>query len=350
MDNDQFKDYIETLQQQIAAMTGEQSAEDCSKSIAALEGLQLIHEEMQTNLESAQLEGALLFQQNQQLVQEYQQVFARYQRCLDLFDASPLAVLVTDKNGLILEANQAIARLLNLPQKFLVGKPLAVFVDPSERSGFRANLNRLVLVNEVQHWQLRLCSRYGEPFEAEFHIAIARDDFGAIKNLQIGVYDVSRYQKPLVQLTQQPNQAVVPDQATAVPTLPQSLDGLRVLIVDDEADIREFVTAIFEAHGIGVRTVASAAAALEALEEFRPNVLLSDIRMPDGDGYSLIRQIRALEREQGIHIPAAALTAYLEEDREKALNAGFEAHLHKLAQPTQWIEVVTQLARQSSRP
>lgn len=123
-----------------------------------------------------------------------------------------------------------------------------------------------------------------------------------------------------------------------------------MLIVDDEADIREFVSAIFEAHGISVKTVSSVAAALEALEQFRPNVLLSDIRMPDGDGYSLIRQIRALEREQGRHIPAAAITAYLDEDREKAINAGFEAHLHKLAQPTQWVEVVTQLARQSPGP
>nr|WP_263971802.1 response regulator [Leptolyngbya ohadii] len=117
--------------------------------------------------------------------------------------------------------------------------------------------------------------------------------------------------------------------------------------MDDEADIREFLTMVLEAHGIAVRAVASAAAALETLERSRPDVLLSDIRMPGEDGYHLIRQIRALEAEQGGHLPAAAITAYLDEDREKSLQAGFEAQLHKLAQPSQWVEMVTQLAKQA---
>ncbi|MEP0889819.1 MULTISPECIES: hypothetical protein [unclassified Leptolyngbya] len=66
--------------------------------------------------------------------------------------------------------------------------------------------------------------------------------------------------------------------------------------------------------------------------------------MPGGDGYTLIRQVRAMELKQGRPIPAAAITAYLGEDREKALAAGFEAHLHKLAQPDEWVEIVAQLA------
>jgi CheY-like chemotaxis protein len=94
-----------------------------------------------------------------------------------------------------------------------------------------------------------------------------------------------------------------------------------------------------------VWTVASAAEALEVLERFHPNVLISDIRMPDEDGYSLIRKVRELEAKTGWHIPAAALTAYLEEDRSKAVAAGFEAHLHKLAQPTELVKMVTRLAR-----
>jgi CheY-like chemotaxis protein len=130
--------------------------------------------------------------------------------------------------------------------------------------------------------------------------------------------------------------------------LPQSLDGLRVLVVDDEADIREFISALLEAQGIGVRAVASAAAALDELERFRPDVLLSDIRMPGGDGYRLIQQIRALEAQQGGHLPAAAMTAYQDEDHEKSLEAGFERHLYKLAQPSEWVETIAQLAGQAS--
>ncbi len=176
-------------------------------------------------------------------------------------------------------------------------------------------------------------------------VAIARDVSGNITALQIGIRDISQYKQadglPLQLLTQQ--DALAQD-TTAVPSLPSSLDGLQVLIVDDEADAREFISAVLESHGMRVTTVATAAAALEVLEQFRPDVLVSDIRMPDENGYSLIRKIRELEAEKGWHIPAAALTAYLAEDREKAISAGFESHLHKLAQPKELIEMVARLA------
>jgi CheY-like chemotaxis protein len=124
----------------------------------------------------------------------------------------------------------------------------------------------------------------------------------------------------------------------------QSLKGLRVLVVDDEADIREFVAAILESYGVSLKTVASAAEAIEAIDQFQPEVLVIDIRMPNGSGYDLIRQIRALEANRGGHLPAGAITAYLEEDRQLALGAGYEAHLHKLAPPHEWVEMVAQLA------
>ncbi|HEY9825424.1 MAG TPA: response regulator [Stenomitos sp.] len=129
----------------------------------------------------------------------------------------------------------------------------------------------------------------------------------------------------------------------------QVLTGLRVLVVDDTADDREFAIAVLSGSGIEVSAVASAAEALEELERFRPDVLLIDIRMPGDDGYSLIRQIRALEAEQGGHLAAAAITAYLDWDRQQSLDAGFEAHLHKLAQPEAWIEMVRGLAQHTSR-
>ncbi len=126
--------------------------------------------------------------------------------------------------------------------------------------------------------------------------------------------------------------------------IPQSLNGLRVLVVDDEADIRELITVVLESYGIRVKAVTSATAALAALKPFQPDVLICDIRMPDGNGRDLIRQIRALEAKEGGYLPATAITAYLEEEREESLKAGFEAHVHKFTQPSEWVEIIARLA------
>ncbi len=119
---------------------------------------------------------------------------------------------------------------------------------------------------------------------------------------------------------------------------------MQVLFVDDETDAREFITAVLEQYGISVTAVTTVAEALSVLEQSRPDVLLSDIRMPDEDGYALIQKVRAIEAEKGWQIPTAALTAYLAEDRAKAIKAGFQSHFHKLAEPTKLVEMVAQLA------
>ena len=125
-----------------------------------------------------------------------------------------------------------------------------------------------------------------------------------------------------------------------------SLDGVRVLVVDDEADARETLTGMLEHCGAETLAVRSAGEALEALARFRPHVLLCDIGMPEQDGYSLIRQIRELPAEQGGTIPAAALTAYARgEDRRKALRSGFQMHLAKPVQLHDLTTVVASLAR-----
>lgn len=335
MSDEQFRHYIKAIQRQIAGLKGEQAAEVGEESAAALEGLQLIYEEMQTSLEAAEVVEENLFQQNQR-------VSAGYHHYYDLFYSSPIAYLVTDASGVILEANQAIAQLLNVPQRYLAGKPLTVFVAPSERLIFHTKLNQLYQTSEVQHWQMSLCPREREPFVAQLNVAIVCNS-GLIESLRIGVYDISQSQQRIAQLTQQQNREEIRAEGTVLP-LPQALDGLQVLIVDDEADAREFIAAVLESHGVRVTAVASAAAALETLEQFHPDVLMSDIRMPQEDGYSLIRKVRELEAKQGWHIPAAALTAYLDESLFSALSAGFEAHLHKLAQPSELIKLVAQLA------
>jgi PAS domain S-box-containing protein len=124
-----------------------------------------------------------------------------------------------------------------------------------------------------------------------------------------------------------------------------NLNGLRVLVVDDEADSLEFLSISLTECGAEVRAVSSAAEALSMLEEFRPDVLISDIGMPHEDGYTLMRKVRALGPEHGGAIPAAAVTAYARsEDRMRALLAGFQTHIAKPVEPAELAAVVASLA------
>lgn len=133
--------------------------------------------------------------------------------------------------------------------------------------------------------------------------------------------------------------------ATPSPDCPPPLEGLHVLVVDDEADTRELLRAVLEGCGSQVSTAASAAEALTLLETTKPDVLLSDIGMPNQDGYALIRAVRAREaRENSNRIPAVALTAYARvEDRVRALKAGFQVHVPKPIEPVELTAVVASL-------
>jgi signal transduction histidine kinase/CheY-like chemotaxis protein len=129
-----------------------------------------------------------------------------------------------------------------------------------------------------------------------------------------------------------------------------SLHGLRVLVVDDEPDSRELITAALSRCGADVASAGSAEEGLALLKAMRPHVLLSDIEMPGEDGYSLLRKIRLLSPEEGGLTPAAALTAYAgTEDRMRALASGFQIHVPKPVQPAELAVVVSSLARGSAR-
>jgi CheY-like chemotaxis protein len=130
---------------------------------------------------------------------------------------------------------------------------------------------------------------------------------------------------------------------------PDRLDGVRVLVVDDEPDTRELLKAGLGQCGAEVIAVGSAAEALEAIVAAVPDLLISDIGMPERDGYDLIRQVRELPAENGGKVPAVALTAYARaEDRMQALRAGYQMHVPKPVELAELVAVAASLIRRDN--
>jgi PAS domain S-box-containing protein len=126
------------------------------------------------------------------------------------------------------------------------------------------------------------------------------------------------------------------------------LEGLRVLVVDDESDARSVIKRLLEDCGVIVTTATTADEAVTLVEVERPDVLVSDIGMPGEDGYALIRRVRALGHTRGGTVPALALTAYARaEDRVRAVRAGFQTHVVKPVEPAELITMVASLAGRS---
>ena len=125
------------------------------------------------------------------------------------------------------------------------------------------------------------------------------------------------------------------------------LDGLSVLVVDDDADVRDALAGVLERCGATVRAAAGTREAMTAVREAVPDVLVSDLGMPGDDGYELIRQVRMLPPDGGGALPALAVSAYSREsDLRKALAAGFRVHL---AKPVAAAELVHEVARAAGR-
>jgi PAS domain S-box-containing protein len=133
--------------------------------------------------------------------------------------------------------------------------------------------------------------------------------------------------------------------AAPAPVALEGLAGVRLLLVEDDPDARELMAAILREAEVDVKSVCSALAALDAFPSFRPQLLVSDIGLPEQDGYSLIRHVRALGEDQGGGIPALALTAYTRPaDRTKALAAGFTTHVGKPVNPVDLLAALANLA------
>jgi PAS domain S-box-containing protein len=128
---------------------------------------------------------------------------------------------------------------------------------------------------------------------------------------------------------------------------PLRLQGIRILVVEDEEDAREFVGALLESRGATVRLTASAAEAYVSLDQGLPDVIVSDIGMPDEDGYAFARRLRTFPRERGGVTPIVALTAYASaQDRRRAIEAGYDYHLPKPVDSEELIRVLDRLSRE----
>ena len=151
---------------------------------------------------------------------------------------------------------------------------------------------------------------------------------------------------PLTALRRAPEQVhpAARDRVTAkLPTL--DLSGLKILVVDDDNDTRELITHLLGERGVEVHVASSAAEALLVLERLLPDLMLSDIGMPDRDGYELIADVRRLAASKGGRIPAIALTAFARsEDRTRAMMAGYQLHVSKPIEPDELLATVAGLA------
>jgi PAS domain S-box-containing protein len=127
---------------------------------------------------------------------------------------------------------------------------------------------------------------------------------------------------------------------------PPRLDGVRVLVVDDDSDTRQMLKAVLSECQADVITASSAAEAIKEIEQRKPDVLVSDLGMPEQDGYELIKQVRETElADNAARVPALALTAYAKaEDRVRALAGGYQVHLAKPVEPAEFVLVVANLA------
>ncbi|MEH2237692.1 ATP-binding protein [Nostoc sp.] len=152
---------------------------------------------------------------------------------------------------------------------------------------------------------------------------------------------------PLIKKELTPKQQINIAALNASPNI-EILAGIQILVVDDDDDTREFHTFVLEQAGAKVIAVASAKEALQVLAESEPDILLSDIGMPETDGYMLIRQVKALQAKQRKQIPAIALTAYAGEiNQEQALQSGFQKHMSKPVEPEELVKAIATLIGRS---
>jgi CheY-like chemotaxis protein len=147
-----------------------------------------------------------------------------------------------------------------------------------------------------------------------------------------------------------PTEVVPTDTEEAHGLPPRVLDGCKILVVDDERDCLSLVRTILEEEGANVKIAQSSAEGLEVLSDFAPDVIVSDIGMPGGDGYEFLERVRAGRAAHGATAPAIALTAFARnQERERSLQAGFQIHMSKPFDAPKLVRMVYSLACQEAR-
>jgi len=158
------------------------------------------------------------------------------------------------------------------------------------------------------------------------HVAATSDGIGRGSTFAVTL--------PIRAVLPKPTPSQPPPASAPQAPIPIVLRGVYVLVVDDEPDARDLIAAVLMEAGATVETARSAAEGLDAFRRFQPNVLVSDIGMPDEDGFSFMRRVRALPDAEGGRVPSLALTAFAhEEHRAKAIEAGYTAHIGKPVNP-----------------
>jgi CheY-like chemotaxis protein len=172
-------------------------------------------------------------------------------------------------------------------------------------------------------------------------VAVVSEGLGKGATFSI-VLPVRAISHPPSEPPQQPAGAAAPVQRGV------RLPGVRVLVVDDEPDARALVSELLTERGALLERAGSANEAFEAFRRFRPEVVVSDIGMPEEDGFSLIRRLRALPEAEGSRVPALALTAFARDvDSKKALESGYSAHLGKPVDPDALVSTIAGLLQRA---
>ena len=156
---------------------------------------------------------------------------------------------------------------------------------------------------------------------------------------------------PLAGEMEGPARGPIADRMPSAGLVPQTALGIRVLVVEDDTETRDILAAILERAGFSYRVATRASEALSVLDDWQPDVIVSDIGMPDMDGYAFVRHLRARTAEQGGHIPALALSAFARaEDRELALRSGYQAHVAKPVEPADLVKAIATLTGHQAGP
>jgi len=290
----------------------------------------------------------------QQVEQQYLATEAKFERAKALLagivESSHDAIISKTLDGVINSWNGAAERLFEYTAAEAVGQPITIIIPPERLNEERLILEKLRNGERLDHFDTVRITKSGvfDRFKQAdgsitrkygglgLGLAIARH----LTEMHGGTIEVDSAGEGLgakfkISLPVTATAALNSARSAAVAELTPAknvpdLHGIRVLVVDDAADTREMLRVVLEQFGADVTTAASARETLDVLPAWQPNVLVSDIGMPDEDGYSLIRKVRALSSENGGDIPAIALTGYVRvEERMHALDAGYHMFVPK---------------------